>query len=84
MQVTKLSMRVIVNHLNEALFLRTEDGQLGYCNELAAKILYQGSKHLFDSDSQIKNYLNCLGSSDILLQNQFSQNKTDKKKVNHD
>ena len=39
LQIAKLSMRVIVNHLNEALFLRTEDGRLSYCNELGTRII---------------------------------------------
>ena len=39
LQVTKLSLRVIVNHLNQALFLRTEDGKLSYSNDIGIKII---------------------------------------------
>ena len=39
LQVAKLSMRVLVNHLNEAIFLKCEDGKLSYCNDLGVKIV---------------------------------------------
>ena len=49
MQFTKLSLRVIVNHLNEALFLRTNDGQLGFCNNLAIKMIKGTCASNFDN-----------------------------------
>ena len=39
LQIAKLSMRVIVNHLNEAIFLKSEDGRLSFCNDLGIKIV---------------------------------------------
>lgn len=33
--LAKLSLRVIVNNLNEAIFLRSNDGSLSYCNNPA-------------------------------------------------
>lgn len=39
LQVARLSLRVIMNHLDEALFLRTDDGKLGYSNTLGVKIV---------------------------------------------
>lgn len=32
LQVAKLSLKVIMNNLNSALILRSEDGTIGYCN----------------------------------------------------
>ena len=39
LQVAKISLRVIMNHLNEAVFLRTDEGKLTYCNDHAVKIV---------------------------------------------
>ena len=41
LELAKLSLRVIVNHLNEAIFLRSEDGSLSFSNELGIKIIKQ-------------------------------------------
>lgn len=50
MQVAKLSMRVIINHLNEALFLKSEDGHLSYANDLGTHIIAKTSDHLFNNN----------------------------------
>ena len=47
MKVAKVSLRVIMNHLNEALFLRTEDGKLSYCNDLGLKIVKKACRESF-------------------------------------
>lgn len=52
LQVARLSMRVIMNNLNEAIFLRTEDGKLSYCNYLGVKIVQTVCTGLFDNDQQ--------------------------------
>lgn len=41
LELARLSLRVIVNHLNEAIFLRSEDGSLCFSNELGIKIIKQ-------------------------------------------
>lgn len=66
LQMAKLSLRVLLNHLNEALFLRADDGRLSYCNNLAAKIIKESSVHCFGSENQLDNYCNKLGSMDFI------------------
>ena len=51
LQVARLSLRVIMNHLDEALFLRTDDGKLGYSNSLGVKIVEQSCKEHFESEN---------------------------------
>ena len=64
--MAKLSLRILLNHLNEALFMRADDGRLSYCNNLAAKIVMQSSRHCFDSEKQLYNYCQKLSSMDFI------------------
>jgi len=70
-------LKVIVNHLNEALFLRAEDGKLGYCNELGRKFIHQASKDVSTNNRKLDKYLNSLGSTDFLQTNYMSSNSND-------
>ena len=38
-QISKLSMKVLINSLDDAIFLKSDDGQLCYCNDLAGRII---------------------------------------------
>lgn len=58
-----------MNHLNEALFLRTEDGKLSYCNNLGVKIVEQSCKDVFEDDTQLVDYCQRLSSLDFLVKN---------------
>lgn len=66
LQVAKVSMRMLINHLNEALFLRTDDGKLSYCNDLGIRIIRQACSEMFDSEQKMKKYLSRLGSMEFV------------------
>lgn len=48
--VAKQTFRVVVNHLNQALFLQNDDGQLSYCNQLALNIIEQVCPAIFQNE----------------------------------
>lgn len=56
LQMAKLSLRILLNHLNEALFMRSDDGRLSYCNNLGAKIIKKSSQNCFSSEKQQSDY----------------------------
>ena len=56
-QVAKISLRVIMNHLNEAVFLRTDEGKLSYCNDHAVRIVEKACSHTFENKRQMDCYL---------------------------
>lgn len=64
--MAKMSMRSLVNHLNEAIFLRIEGTSLSFCNELAIIILKQACQSLFHNDTQQKRYFKQLSSMDFV------------------
>ena len=49
--MAKMSISVVFNHLNEAIFLKSEDGKLSYCNGLAVKILQQTCQNAFENEN---------------------------------
>lgn len=75
MQVAKLSMRVIINQLNEAIFVKSEDGHLCYSNHLGLKILDKTCIDIIENRKQRKRYLNRLSSMDFLTKNFFNQDQ---------
>lgn len=77
LQIAKMSLKVIMNHLNSALILRQEDGTIGYCNQLGLKIIEKACQGVFPSESKLKRYLNQLTSMDFLTQNFFNRTKSD-------
>ena len=75
LQVAKFSMRAIVNHLNEALIVRTEDGQLSYSNDLGIRIFEKACEDVFRNQSSMHRYLNRLKSMDFLSFNFWAKDK---------
>ena len=67
--MAKLSMRVIVNNLNQALFVRSEHAKLIYCNNLATDIVQSICSNHFKNDNSIERYISRLGSMDNLAKN---------------
>ena len=84
LQVAKLSLRVIMNHLNEALFLRSDDGRLSYCNDLGVKIVKQSCRQAFKSPSQLSKYCNRLCSLDFLAKNFLIQDRKNSSSMQRD
>ena len=37
--IAKLSLRAVTNHLNQAIIVRTEDGLIDFCNDLARRLI---------------------------------------------
>lgn len=77
LQIAKLSLKVIMNHLNSALIIRQEDGTIGYCNKLGLNIIEKACQGVFPSESKLKRYLSQLTSMDFLTQNFFNRTKSD-------
>lgn len=65
--VAKESLKVIVNQLNEAIILKTEDGNIGYCNKLGISIIRPIARNYFRSESLLGKFLQRLSSMDYLL-----------------
>lgn len=42
-----MSLKVIVNHLNQAIILKTEDGKVAYCNDVGLNFISSISYNLF-------------------------------------
>lgn len=57
LSVAKLSLKVIMNNLNQAVILRTEDGKIGYCNLIGLHFVKQVSQGTFENDWALKKYL---------------------------
>ena len=49
--VAKLSLRVAVNHMHEAIILRTEGGGIGYLNETAVNLVSRTCRQVFTKQS---------------------------------
>ena len=73
--MAKLSLKVVVNSLNEALILRTEDGNIGYCNSQGLRIMKLLSHGLFQNKNKLNKYLDGLISMDFLTLNFFNRNE---------
>ena len=69
--MTKSSLNVIVNHINDAVILRTEDGNISYCNHLGLSYIKSVSDGIFNSESSLKKFFENIGSMDLLLQRVF-------------
>lgn len=48
--IAKESLKVIVNRLNEAIFIKTSNGTIGYCNDTGIKIIRSISQGIFNND----------------------------------
>ena len=57
LSVAKESYKVIVNQLNEAIILRMEDGNLGYCNRQGIRLIKPLTKGLFGTKYQLGKFL---------------------------
>lgn len=60
--LAKESLKVIVNELNEAIILRTENGNFGLCNKLGLEILHPLVNKTFPNDDLFNRFLNRLSS----------------------
>ena len=65
-----------MNHLDQALFLRTEDGSLTYCNELGQNIIKEACCDNFKSRAHLRNYIKQIGSLDFLTKNFLNSQET--------
>lgn len=72
LQVARLTLRVMMNHLNEAIFLLTDDGRLSYCNNLGIKIVKEACSDNFVSDKGFNKYFTLLGSMEFLTKDFFN------------
>ena len=70
-----MNLKVIINNLNQAIILKTEDDNIGYCNDFGLSIVHSISENLFENDNRVKKYIEQLGSMDFLMQNAFSDEK---------
>lgn len=63
LQLTKESLNIIVNHLNQAIFLKNERGSIIYSNDLGLKLIKSiNSTVLHQSETQLNIILNRLTS----------------------
>lgn len=85
-QISKLTMRVLINHLDDAIFLKSDQGQLSYCNDQASKIINSTCAHLFLNDAERERYLNRLQRMNLIVKNFFKndQNVLAKNESNKD
>ena len=67
--LAKESIKVIVNELNEAIVLRTEQGNFGFCNFLGLQILLPLAQKTYPEDVSFLQFLRKLNSFDYLLKN---------------
>lgn len=77
LSVAKLSLKVILNHLNEAIILRSEDGTIGYCNDLGLQLIRKVSKQTMHNDLKLNRFLTSLISMDFLNHNLFNKKQSD-------
>jgi hypothetical protein len=75
LQVAKQSLKVTMNHLNEGLFIRSEDGTIGYCNELGIKLVDRVCREVFPKIQTLNRYYQHLRSMNFLSQNLFATPK---------
>ena len=47
--LTKLSLKVIVNHLNQAIIIRSDTGRIVFCNHLGLNFIQLISGDLFET-----------------------------------
>lgn len=75
---------MIVNNLNEAIILRNEEGNIGYCNERGLQFIKLLSKGIFKDEEASNLFLERVGSMDILLLSAFgSQKQTESQHKKH-
>ena len=52
--------------LNEALIVRTEDGNINFCNEIGLKLIKPISERVLKSEDKLESYFKNLRSMDYL------------------
>lgn len=73
LSIAKINLKVMINHLNEALILRTEDGRVGYCNNLGLQFISSIASKVFDEEESKRSYLTRLTSLDFMTQSIFKK-----------
>ena len=48
--VVKMSLNLIVNHINQAVILKTESGSIGFCNQIGLSFIKTISDNIFPND----------------------------------
>ena len=82
LQLTKESLNIIVNHLNQAIFLKNERGSIIYSNDLGLKLIKSiNSTVLHQSETQLNIILNRLTSMNQFLYSALSNQKSDVVKI---
>ena len=78
-----MSLEVIINHLNQAIILKTENGNVGYCNDVGLSFIRSIAEKLFEGNLEIGKYLDKLGSMEFLMNSAFSNEKDNDGEKNH-
>ena len=69
--VVKMSLKVIVNHINQAIILKTEKGSIGFCNDFGLSLVKTISNQLFQDDEQLDEHFINLQSINLLVEGAF-------------
>lgn len=74
LQLIKESLKVTVNELNEAIVMRTSEGNFGFCNSLGQKILQPIAEEEYPNDEKLEQFMERLSSLDYLIQSSLNSN----------
>ena len=72
LSVAKITLKKVVNHLNEALIIRSKNGSIGFCNDLGLRLIRKMSEGLFDNQKALNRYLKRMNSMDFLSGNLYN------------
>lgn len=78
LSVAQISLKKVVNHLNEAIILKNKEGNIGFCNDLGIRLIHKVASGAFTNEKSFTSFLARINSMDFLSEHLFSNKKSDK------
>lgn len=77
LSVAKISLKKVVSHLNVALILRNQDGQISFCNDLGANLVRNVSRDIFKGQKSLNKFMAKISSMDFLSSHLFNMKESE-------